>query len=168
MFEETFASTQADCTSNGDFDNLFISSGTTRLRSRMNTCVSPLPSIPNVYDSNEIFNQFAPETPSQPDITIPEAQTERDKDIEYLKKMFNLSDFNFDTTLPIITPVENEDICSWYLVRDSKISVCEMRHETNDVGMVSPPEHVFTVYGVRLCMSSKSWHLSGLKEYPSY
>lgn len=104
-FDELLASAQSDCTSNGDVDNFFLSSDTTRLRSRVVECLPPLPPIPNIYDSSEFLNQLAPQ------ITMPEAQTQRDKDIEYLKEMFNLPDFNPDTPPPAIIPVENDEIC---------------------------------------------------------
>lgn len=145
-FDGTLASVQGDCTSNGDVDNLFLSSGTARLRPRGDGCLPPLPPIPNIYDSDAILNQFAPQTLPKPDITIPGTQTQKDKDILRLNELFSLPEFTHDTD-----PAVQDDVCPKELFGDSRIPVCESTTPSRDV-LRRPREDHYTLYNVRYCM----------------
>lgn len=146
-FTGTFASAQDECISNSDVDNLFLSSGTARLRPREDACSPPLPPLLNIYDSNEILNQFAPETLPKPDITIPGTREDKNKDVLRLKKMFDLPDFTHDTD-----PTEQDDVCPKELVGDSQIPVCDSGNTRRDKLRLPREDHC-TLYNVRYCMS---------------
>lgn len=144
-FDGTLASTQGDCTSNNDNDNLFASSGAARLRPRADGCLLPLPPIPNIYDSNTILNQFTPETLPKPDITIPGTDTPNEKDIFRLNEMFNLPEFDPDTN-----SAAQDDVCPEELVGDSRIPVCESPSRSRDQLRRKGEDH-YTLYNVRHC-----------------
>lgn len=151
-FDETFASAQGgDCTSNGDMDNIFFSSGTARLRPRgVDACLEPLPPVPNIYDSNEMLNQFTPETLPKPHITIPGTETEKGKeDISRLNELFNLPDYTHDTN-----PAEQDDVCPEDLVHDLQIPVCDSGRAGRD-NLRLRGEGTYTLYNVRNCMSPR-------------
>lgn len=150
-FDETLASAQSDCTSNGDIDNLFFSSDIARLRPRINACLPPLPSIINIYDSNAILNQFAPSTFSKPDIQIPSTQKKQNPDVLRLDELFNLPAYTHD-----INPTEQDDVCPEELFDKSQTPVCQAEKWARNT-LRRPKEDYYTLWNVRKCMSHDLW-----------
>lgn len=151
LFTGDLASAQDECTSNGDVDNLFLSSGIARIRPRgRDECLPPVPLAPytDIYDSNGILNFLGPQTlPRPPDITIPD--TERNTELERLEEMLTLPEFIRGTN-----PGDQDDVCPKELVGESQIPVCDSGRTGRDFLRLAGEDH-YTLYNVRYCMSPR-------------